>query len=269
MDLVRRLVAQHLPGHAIRSVRVLGEGLDNVAYNVDHELVVRCAKRADPHAIEREARILAHVAAVSPLPVPQPVFVAPEDGCLAYRFLPGVPLLGRKISKLDTERVVAQLHEFLAVLHRTPAGFAERDEVPLQEWLAGAAELFAKCRGALPAAYHGPIRAFLDSALPAENPDQVVFCHNDLGIEHVLVDPDDGGTVTGIIDWSDAALTDPAIDYGLLFRDLGPAALPAEGLRERAVFFARCKAMEDLDFGLSAGRRAYVDNCLTSLQWLF
>jgi len=30
--------------------------------------------------------------------------------------------------------------------------------------------------------------------------------------------------VTGIIDWSDAAIVDPAHDFGLLHRDLGPAA---------------------------------------------
>jgi aminoglycoside phosphotransferase (APT) family kinase protein len=43
-----------------------------------------------------------------------------------------------------------------------------------------------------------------------------VFSHNDLGIEHVLIDPGTW-TVTGIIDWSDAAIVDPAIDFGLLY----------------------------------------------------
>jgi aminoglycoside phosphotransferase (APT) family kinase protein len=74
-----------------------------------------------------------------------------------------------------------------------------------------------------------------------------VFCHNDLGIEHVLVAPD-SGAITGVIDWSDAALTDPARDFGLVHRDLGPAALAAAltnypagdtaALRERAAFYA-------------------------------
>ena len=33
------------------------------------------------------------VAATSPLPVPVPRFTAADDGCLAYAWLPGVPLL--------------------------------------------------------------------------------------------------------------------------------------------------------------------------------
>ena len=88
-----------------------------------------------------------------------------------------------------------------------------------------------------------------------------MFSHNDLGIEHVLIDPV-AWTVTGIIDWSDAAIVDPAHDFGLLYRDLGPAALrvalgryrgdtnDVAALSERAVFYARCRVLEDLRMGL-------------------
>jgi hypothetical protein len=102
--------------------------------------------------------------------------------------------------------------------------------------------------------------------------------HNDLGIEHVLVDPDTG-MVTGVIDWSDAAIVDPAIDVGLLYRDLGPAAARAAlgsyrtevndlaTLEERAVFYARCRVFEDLAYGLQMGRRSYVDKSLATMAW--
>ncbi|HEU4427081.1 MAG TPA: hypothetical protein VFR67_31515, partial [Pilimelia sp.] len=73
----------------------------------------------------------------------------------------------------------------------------------------------------------------------------------------------------------------PAYDFGLLYRDLGPAALdtalsryragPDGGaaLRERATFYARCALLEDLAYGLETGRRAYVDKSLAALAWLF
>ena len=66
------------------------------------------------------------------------------------------------------------------------------------------------------------VEAFLDAESPAGGWTPV-FSHNDLGIEHVLVDPDTW-TVTRIIDWSDAQIVDPAVDFGVLYRDLGPAA---------------------------------------------
>jgi aminoglycoside phosphotransferase (APT) family kinase protein len=107
-----------------------------------------------------------------------------------------------------------------------------------------------------------------------------VFSHNDLGIEHVLVDPGTW-TVTGVIDWSDAAIVDPAVDFGRLYRDLGPAATRAAmagyrsglndlgALAERAAFYARCSVFEDLAYGISTGRDAYVDKSLAAMAWLF
>ena len=86
------------------------------------------------------------------------------------------------------------------------------------------------------------------------------------------------GAVTGVVDWSDAAIADPAYDFGLLLRDLGPEALDAAvggygfdpaGLRERAAFYARCAVLEDLAYGLESGRDAYVDKSLAGLEWLF
>lgn len=53
------------------------------------------------------------------------------------------------------------------------------------------------------------------------------FTHGDLAIEHVLVAPA-SGAVTGIIHWSDAARTDPAVDFGRIERDLGAAAYVAK-----------------------------------------
>ena len=85
-----------------------------------------------------------------------------------------------------------------------------------------------------------------------------VIAHADLGAEHILeVD----GTLTGIIDWSDAAITDPALDLARLYRDFGPRFLeallqaygPLRHAMPRVKFFARCAALEDLALRPSHG----------------
>lgn len=195
-------------GYRAEAVAELGEGADHRAYLVDDELVV-LLRKVEPELVEREARVLHAVASVSPLPVPAPVFVVPEEGCLAYRALPGTPLL-------DVPRfgraVAPSLGRFLAALHGAPSL----------------------------------------SAL----------------VEHVLID---AGTVAGVIDRSDAAVVDPAYDFGLVLRDLGrggfEAALaaysrPVAGLRERAWFYARCAVLEDLAFDLGPRR-------VSAAAWLF
>jgi aminoglycoside phosphotransferase (APT) family kinase protein len=91
-----------------------------------------------------------------------------------------------------------------------------------------------------------------------------------------------GGVVqiAGVIDWSDAAICDRAYDFGLLLRDLGPTALDAAlgcygidtdvaTLTQRAWFYARCAAIEDLAYGLETGHHEYTTKSLDALPWLF
>src|SRR5262249_21991461 len=142
----------------------------------------------------------------------------------------------------------ATLGRFLAALHAAPveqmAQLVDPDEAPMAEWRDEAAINYAAVISAIPVDRRGAVEAFL-AAAPPDSDGALVFSHNDLGIEHVLV-ARAAGAITGVIDWSDAALTDPAHDFGLLYRDLGPAALTTAltaygagdtaALRERAAF---------------------------------
>jgi hypothetical protein len=98
-------------------------------------------------------------------------------------------------------------------------------------------------------------------------------------LEHVLVDVE-ANAVTGIIDWTDAAIADPARDLALIYRDLGPEACKlvlahyegsfGDADRERAVFYARCKLIEDLAYGLGTpGARRYAEVGLSHLARTF
>lgn len=286
---VRGVVGTHMLGHQIESVVPLGEGLDNLAYEVDGELIVRFSKEPDlarrAALVSHEARVLAAVADISPLPVPEPTFTDAEQGCLAYYKLPGVPLLDlpRRQRSAHGTSIAATLGELLTALHAVPldrlAGLVDADHQPPAEWRREAVESYVTVAGQVPAAHRRPVEAFL-AAAPPHDGYSPTFSHNDLGIEHVLVDPVTW-TVTGIVDWSDAAVVDPAYDFGLLHRDLGPAATRAAissyrtdvndlaALGERAVFYARCSVFEDLAHGVETDQGKYVDKSLAAMEWLF
>ncbi|WP_344944207.1 phosphotransferase [Sphaerisporangium flaviroseum] len=171
IEEIRALLARHLPGREVRSITKLGEGVDNVAYEVDRELIVRGSKETDPAAraetTRREADLLAAVARLSPLPVPEP---------------------------------------------------------------------------------------------------------------HLLVDVR-ASAITGVIDWTDAAITDPACDLALIYRDLGPEVFELtlagydgrfdDAGRERAAFYARCSLLEDLAYGLVGGASRYRHSALAHLTRTF
>lgn len=71
------------------------------------------------------------------------------------------------------------------------------------------------------------------------------------------------GAITGIIDWTDAAIADPARDFALIYPDLGPDALAAMPVRyqrplrddgrERILLLARSPLIEDIAYGLNGG----------------
>jgi len=287
VDVVRDLVSLHLPEFTIADVVACGEGQDNVAFDVGGELIVRFRKAADDAAraalVTAEAHLLEEIAGALPVAVPEIVFVDAEHACLAYRKLPGTPLLKQPRASRSAwaEAVGEVLGRSLAAMHALSparmAAFVGTDDAPLPEWRSDAADIYRDVADGIPASDRPAIETFL-AAEPPPRVARLVFSHNDLGIEHVLVAPS-SGAITGIIDWSDAAMVDPAYDVGLLYRDLGPVALDAllrsglgagdGGLRERAIFYARCSVLEDLAYGRESGRPEYVDKSLAALGWLF
>ena len=260
LESVRQLLARFWPEQEIRDLRPLGGGQENVTYEANGELVVRVARESDPESSRREAEILEAVRAVTEIAVPEPILLEPEAGLMVYRRLRGAPLAGlaqpRRVGRGAVEALLGFMRDIRQV------GTTRVDVQAPAEWLADARGLYEAVADHVPPQHRPAIEAFL-TATPPE-PNEPVFCHNDLGTEHVLVDPDTR-EVTGIIDWTDAAMADPAYDLGLLHRDLGPQVEPTEA----AVFYARCAVLEDLQYGVAEGRETYRINALAALDWLF
>lgn len=120
------MVAAHQAGYPVQAVGPAGAGLDRTAYEFNGELIVRFDEAPDPArrtaAVEREARLVAVVATVSRLPVPEPAFTDADLGCLAYRKLPSVPLLDvpGACRLARAAPVAARLRELLAALDQVP-----------------------------------------------------------------------------------------------------------------------------------------------------
>jgi aminoglycoside phosphotransferase (APT) family kinase protein len=249
----------HIPELAAVAVDELGHGLDNAAF-LAGELVLRVA---DGHSVLQEARLLDVVAAHVSAPVPIVRFVDEDTGVLAYPLLPGRPLLDRPAGS----GLARPLGRFLSELHAINTarvdGMVTLEPAHPGEWLEdldGPPELLRILHRSVPA----PARL-------------QVLTHADLGAEHIL---ESDGALTGVIDWSDAAVTDPALDFARLYRDFGPdfltqvldayGGLPeTDDVGERITFFARCAALEDLAFGRDDGRSQYARAAERSLAWLF
>lgn len=286
---VARALARQLPGLQPSRVTPLGFGLDHAAFEIDGELVVRFRRDSDTAGradrVRREARLLSVLRELSPLPVPEVRFVLAELGCVGCTKLPGKPLLDL-LPGLDAASAIAvasALGTLLAALHSTPPSrvreLVETDAPAPTDWQNEARQTYENIADDIPAPHRPEIETFLRTAPPAV-PAYLAFSHNDLGAEHVLVD-DITHAVTGIIDWSDAAIADPAYDFGLILRDLGQraldkafeayrsAGLDPSALHARVAFYARCALLEDLAYGLETGQQRYTGKSRAAIPWLF
>ena len=278
-EIVARIRAL-LGSSRAHSVVAVGEGSDHWAFDVDGLFIARVRKhRADDDAsgIDREVALLDIVARVSPVPVPQVVASEPEAGLMVYRRLHGTSLFDIRTSTPLT--LAEPLAAFVAALHAVPTGTVEhivqRDDYPLSEHLAEAAAGIADMWPYLTNSQRRCVELFLASTPPPES-SRRTLCHNDLGAEHILVSSD-GASLTGIIDWSDAALADPANDVGRLVRDFGFAVGHTvlrriggdEIMLARATFHARCSLLEDLAYGVHTSRPQYVSHALARFSETF
>jgi aminoglycoside phosphotransferase (APT) family kinase protein len=276
---IRALLARHLPDVEVRSVTESGQGLDNEVYEVNEEFIIRGGKAADPVATRREVDLLAVVRELATVAVPEVVFADFEQGVIAYRKLPGEPLNQHPVP--EPAPLAASLGRLLSALHSAPAEelreLAPLDLYPAPTLLVDAGLDYRDVEQHVPEEQRPLVEAFL-RGIPPDEPVSPRFCHNDLGAEHLLVDPRTS-TLTGVIDWTDAAVTDPAHDFALIYRDLGPAVFEQtvshydldfdETDRARVLFYARCALIEDLAYGLSTGPRHYADAALAHLTRTF
>jgi aminoglycoside phosphotransferase (APT) family kinase protein len=192
-------------------------------------------------------------------------------GRIAYRRVPGVPLQDLVATGAVAEPVLARLAGEIGALVAAVGAIdptTASEPIPVDDdrfdaWFADLPSFVDEVEHLLAPHERSAVDRFLAAPPPPDaRRDELVLAHNDLGGEHLLVDPTTFA-ISGIIDWSDAAIADPAAELGRLLRDLGPAHLDAvlDGLgasdvgrratlTERAWCYARCLVLEDLAYAV-------------------
>ncbi|GAB2547149.1 phosphotransferase [Nocardia heshunensis] len=203
-------------------------GWDSSATLVDERWVERRPRRVEVEAqLVRETRLLPWLAPRLPLPVPIPTVVSESPLVVRHPLIPGEPI------EDYTPDNGGAIGRFLRALHDTPvAGALELGLPSAEDTRRERGWAVERCRREvvplLPDSLTAAADALLEQILTAPV-DTVV--HADLGPEHVLAE---AGRVSGIIDFGDAQLGDPAIDFAwVLFgttTEFGEAAARAYGV---------------------------------------
>lgn len=208
----------------------LGEGDFCLAFR-HGDTVLRVAKHAEAAAaLEREAHLLEPIAARLPLAVPRPRFRLHGDACATsvHAMICGAPISRENLASLrarDRQRLGAELGVFLQTLHAMDPSIAAAADLPA----LSATEVADRLRLRLPRireeAGHGLARRVeralgLTAGLSTPASSRVGILHCDVAPGHVLHDQR-RARLTGIIDFGDAALGDPARDFVYVYADFG------------------------------------------------
>lgn len=288
-DRAAAIVAAAFP--ALTPVRAdyLGEGCDSVAFVVNGALVFRFPKRDDvAEQLLREVHLLPHVARYVPLPIPvyshvgqpSPLFPRPFG---AYPMVAGTPAIQLEPAVLPQDTIARALAGVLSGLHAWDRDDALQRLIPptdvdavIDEVRTDALDDFDLVAREAPDRPLEDWHAYISGPPTATDSAEPVVVHGDLAAEHVLFD---GATrtVTGVIDWSEIALADAAMDFAGVFhwgghelmnavlqRYTGAAATP--GTLMRARYLAACRGVCDIRFGIDMQRPEYVRGGVRALE---
>ncbi|MEU6425595.1 phosphotransferase [Microbispora sp. NPDC046973] len=232
-----------------------GTGWDSQARLVQGRWVERRPRRPEVAVrLLMETRLMRWLAPRLPLPVPIPHVVRREPLVVRHELVAG--------ERLETFDAAGgrMLGAFLRALHATDPAQAVRHGAPpareaLRERAATVEDFGTRVVPLLPHDRRGAASALL-AAVVASPAGALV--HGDLGPEHVLARD---GTVSGVIDFGDAHVGDPALDLAWALHGAPPAfarAVAAEygaapELVERALLWHRLGPWHEVTYGLDTG----------------
>jgi aminoglycoside 2''-phosphotransferase len=288
-EVAARLAARvhhHFPELALGSPRLILHGWDVVVLEVDGSLIFRFPRRADVlTGLANEIRLLPLLVDL-PLRIPHYQWVAFPDQLEHMEQFGGyVKIPGRALQREQLHpALIEQLGRFLTGLHSLSAVAASQAGVvqySSADWVQEYAEFYAQVQQVVyPYISHqaqGRTARLWESFLEevSSEPPAMAVIHRDLDSGHILA-AGDPPVLTGVIDWGDAALGDPALDFAGLHwlggedlvravlefypLDLGPAAL------ERIDFYQSLGPYHLALYGLQNGDPARAEEGIRGIE---
>jgi aminoglycoside 2''-phosphotransferase len=223
---IEEALASSFPDLEVGSIRVLETGFGSVVVQTSDNVIFRVARHA--HAAEghtKEANLLPVLASRLPVSVPQPQWRAEPGspglplGAIGYRRLAGEPLTPTWLARHDADKVASEIAKFLIALHRFPVEQAVQLGVPPADvngcsFEALRRRVMSVLHDVLTPEEYDTVSRWSDGFLadPALQHFDAVLSHGDFWFGNVLVN-DESESVVAVLDWTSAAIGDPAEDF--------------------------------------------------------
>lgn len=265
----KRKIEKICPTIQVEAIAVNDSGQNNTIVTVNHEWVFRFPKfEGEIENAIKEYHVLRELKHHISLPIPYPEYSnletkALKEAYMGYRLIPGKPLFKQAFIQLDDhEKIALQLATFMKELHSVPVSkFASLDiqtNDSRKNWMKFYNEvrecLYPLMRDDAKEKLSLMFESFLDDPRNFTFEPKVV--HADFGPTNIL---HQGNNISGILDFSEVCIDDPAIDVACLIGKFGygegfiqlmkPVYPEVIEYLSRARFYAGTFALQDALFG--------------------
>ena len=260
-------------------------GWDSYVLEVDGTWIFRFPRRSEVEEwLRKEIALLPELASWLPVRVPRFEFIGSGDTLfVGYRKIQGDNIDRCLVNAGRLDDLARRIGDFLAALHAFPPASAAQLRVPggdLEVWRSTELDfvevLAERVLPLIAAPTESQARALLEdwAGVVQRASFEPVLVHADLGPAHILCDE---SGVSGVIDWSDARLADPALDLAWLLNGTDArfaATLLARycdlavvdgGAGERARFYHLLGPWHEVLYGLDTKDDAFVRSGLAGV----
>ncbi len=292
-ELYINLIRRNFPHLAIQTVRPITQGWDSFVLDVNDALIFRFPLRDDviPY-LEKEKRLLPQLEQTLSVPVPHFSYIGQGDEhypytFVGYRKIGGLSLEDERVTHEQLLALAPALATFLNELHGFPLEQAIRLVVEgrtPEQWRERYRERYADIRKRVFPLLAADLReksaqhweAFLDNESLFTFQPRLIHC--DLNCEHIFCDPE-RGVLTGVIDWGDAIVGDPALDFVGLHRQRGGEFArqvladyrhPVDNaFWQRMAFYLTYEPFSELLYGAYSNRENFINSGRAGLRAMF
>ena len=207
----------------VNDISVLGQGLDSIAYLVDHEYIFKQSQHDGARLrSKKEMQVLNHLKGKITLQIPDIEYYSEEYGVCGYKEIKGdklTPDIYKNMSNDEKDRLAQDIAIFLKEMHSVPLPDIDGLKLHIIDDYKNDYDTLRKT-------IYNKIpdisKAYLDDLYKRILNDERIsryakaLCHNDLSCNHIMIQ---NNKAVGIIDFGDIAITDRDKDFVYLLED--------------------------------------------------
>ena len=210
-------------GLVVNNIKMLGEGLDSVAYLVNNDYIFKMSKHQEAREnLKKEIQVLNYIKGKVSLQVPDIEYYSEKYSVCGYKEIKGTiltPKIYGQLSDENKDKLAKDIASFIKEMHSLPLPDIDDLELDvLEDYESDYKELKNKIYSNISEKAKSYIDSLFDRILNDERITkyEVALCHNDLSCNHIIMD---NNKVVGIIDFGDVAITDKDKDFVYLLEN--------------------------------------------------